>query len=324
MNGGGGGADTLTGGAGNDRFVISGTTGDSVFISDFGAGETSGTNDDNTDNDFVDLTQWYNASTLADYNLRNGTNFAFANAALANDAQDGNLSFIAQQGGPTVTFSLSGTGAMDTEHTGVTCFTRGTPIEVDGGEVAIEDLSAGDLVMTLDHGLQQVRWIGSRKIDATELAANPKLRPIRIMAGALGRGLPQQDVLVSPQHRVLVRSKIAERMFGQAEVLAAAKQLLLLDGIDVAMDVDEVEYFHILFDSHQIVFACGAPMESFYTGKQALRMMSPEAREELFSILPQLAEMDADSMIPARHLVPGRQARKLSARHRQNDVQLLR
>ena len=93
-------------------------------------------------------------------------------------------------------------------------------------------LAEGDLVRTLDHGLQPVRWVGARRLSAAELAAAEKLRPIRIRAGALGPGTPRADLLVSPQHRVLVRSRIAQRMFGTDEVLVAAKQLLQIDGID--------------------------------------------------------------------------------------------
>ncbi len=91
------------------------------------------------------------------------------------------------------------------------------------------------------------------------------------MAGALGPGHPARPLVVSPQHRILVRSAIAQRMFGSAEVLVAAKQLLSLDGIDVAQDLETVEYFHILFDRHEIVFAKGTETESLYTGPQALR-----------------------------------------------------
>ncbi|MDT9702188.1 Hint domain-containing protein, partial [Streptomyces sp. P17] len=89
--------------------------------------------------------------------------------------------------------------------------------------------------------------------DAAALAANPHLRPVRIRAGALGAGVPARDLVVSPQHRVLLRSGIARRMFGASEVLVAAKQLLALDGVELASDLDSVTYVHFLFDRHQIV-----------------------------------------------------------------------
>ena len=77
---------------------------------------------------------------------------------------------------------------------------------------------------------------GSRKFDAVDLAANPHLRPITIKAGALGNMTPSTDQSVSRQHRALVRSAIAERMFGTQEILIAANQLVALGGIDTAKD----------------------------------------------------------------------------------------
>ncbi|PTE12680.1 hypothetical protein C5F44_17170 [Fuscovulum blasticum DSM 2131] len=325
LSGGGGGADTLTGGTENDLFIISGDASDSIFLSDFGAGETNGANGSSSDNDFVDLTLWYDSSTLALYNATYGTSFATALEALQHDAQDGALQFIALQGGPNVTFTLVGSGVMDTEHTGVVCFARGTMIETDCGPVAIEELRRGDRVATLDNGCQILRWIGSRKIAAAELAANPKLRPIRIRAGALGSGLPVADVMVSPQHRVLVSSRIAERMFGCAEVLVAARQLLTVQGISVAEDVESVEYFHFLFDRHQIVFAEGAPMESLFTGIEALKSVTEDARREIFEIMPDLRQLTAETLpVPARPIMAGQPARKLAWRHVKNNLPLIR
>ena len=121
----------------------------------------------------------------------------------------------------------------------IVCFGRGTLILTDCGDVAVEDLREGDLVMTRDHGAQPIRWIGSHCMGAVILYAQPHLRPIRISADALGQNAPAQDLIVSPQHRVLVRSKIAQRMFGATEILVAAKHLLELDGVNIADDLAE-------------------------------------------------------------------------------------
>lgn len=178
----------------------------------------------------------------------------------------------------------------------VVCFTRGTLIDTPDGPRQVEDLRIGDLVLTLDRGAQPIRWIGSRKLDI-ELACIPRLRPVRIRADALGAGVPKADLLVSPQHRVLLRSRIAARMFGAAEVLAAAKSLLGLDGIEVADDLPEVEYFHFTFDQHEIVFANGAEAESLFPGPEALKAVSPAARRELAEIFVDLANQSPE---PAR------------------------
>ena len=202
---------------------------------------------------------------------------------------------------------------------GVPCFCRGTTILTERGEIAVEDLSVGDLVVTRDNGLQPIRWIGSRALDGAALAAAPKLNPIRIRAGALGQGLPRQDLLVSPQHRVLVRSTIAQRMFGAAEVLVAARQLTAIEGIE-ELRVDTVEYFHILFDRHEIVLSNGAETESLYTGAEALKALGAPARDEIFALFPELRETPAPA---ARPFVPGAKARQMAERHQRNHKELV-
>lgn len=202
------------------------------------------------------------------------------------------------------------------------CFTRGTMILTDRGEVAIEDLAEGDLVQTVDNGLQPIRWIGGSVLTAADLGANPNLRPIRIAKGALGEGVPVRDLVVSPQHRVLVRSNIAQRLFGTREVLVAAKQLCQLEGIDVVSDLQEVEYFHILFDRHEVIISEGAETEALFTGDEALRGVEKTALEEILTIFPQLRD-PSYSPQPARALVSGRMGRKLAVRHAQNDKHLV-
>ena len=323
LDGLGGGADVLTGGAGDDLFILSGGFGDTIHLADFGAGETAGSNTTQTDNDFVDLTPWYNASTLALYNSSYGTSFTNALQAMQHDAADGVLDFISLQSGLAVTFTLAGTGLMDTEHTGVTCFTSGTMIATRAGSVPVEELAIGDGVLTLDDGHQEIRWIGSRTLSRADLAAQPNLRPIRIRAGALGEGQPAQDLVVSPQHRILVRSAIAQRMFGQREVLIAAKHLLAIDGIDIALDLEEVTYWHFLFDRHQLVFSNGAVSESLFTGPEALKSVSAEARAEILALFPELAQEAPEAPAPIRHLVRGRAARSFTQRVLRNDQKLL-
>ena len=174
----------------------------------------------------------------------------------------------------------------------VLCFARGTLIQTQLGEVPIEQLEMGHRVLTMDDGYQPIRWIGRTALSRADLEANPKLKPIRIRADALGPGLPKQDLLVSPQHRVLVRSAIAHRMFDAHEVLIPANKLLTLPGIDIEWEADGVDYFHILFDAHQLVWSNGAVTESLFTGPEALKAVSPEAREEIETLFPEIARPD--------------------------------
>lgn len=199
------------------------------------------------------------------------------------------------------------------------CFVRGTMIQTDNGPVAIEDLKVGDMVATPDRGLQAITWIGRAMVTPDALTAIPRLRPIRIAKNALGDQQPQADLLVSPHHRVLVRSKIAQRMFNTDEVLVPAKKLTAIEGIQTDTDMAQVEYFHFLLDQHSIVIANGAETETMYTGPEALKAVSPHARREILELFPELATVDYQPS-PARPIQDGRRARKLASRHAMNDV----
>lgn len=198
-------------------------------------------------------------------------------------------------------------------HEPVPCFAAGVRLMTAKGQRPVEKLSVGDLVETADNGLQPVRWIGTRKLDAIDLAAAPNLRPVRIAKGALGAGLPRRDLLVSPQHRMLVRSDIAQKMFGPSEVLVAARHLIGLDGVSVADDVTEITYVHVLFDRHEVVFAEGAQSESLFTGAEALEAVGQAARAEILALFPELA--DGAPVQGARPFLTGRQGRALAVQH---------
>lgn len=205
---------------------------------------------------------------------------------------------------------------------GAICLSADSLILCPDGLRAVDSLSAGDLVMTKDDGPQAIRWVGARKYDSIDFAQNAKLRPVRITAGTLGEGLPDRDLLVSRQHRMLVSSKIAARMFGSSDVLISAIRLTECPGIYVDHDVTEVEYFHLLFDRHQVIFAEGAPTESMYTGPEAMKTVSDEARAEILEIFPQLIEYDYSA--PAARPIPSNaQQRKLVTRHVTKNMSLL-
>ena len=159
------------------------------------------------------------------------------------------------------------------------CFARGTRIDTADGERPIETIREGDFVLTRDEGLQPVRWIGHRRV-----SGRGSLAPISISKGALGN---TRALLVSPQHRILIRGWRAELFFGQPEVLVAAKHLADGDRI-CAHPCRDVEYWHMLFDRHQIVLAEGIETESFYPGDGSLSALDRAAQEELFAIFPEL------------------------------------
>ncbi len=204
------------------------------------------------------------------------------------------------------------------EVTTTVCFCRGSLIFTPEGMIRVEDLTEGDMVWTKDRGIQPVRWVGSKRFTQNELQNNSHLRPIRIQPGALGDMIPIMELTVSPQHRMLVDSEIAQRIFKTKEVLVPAVKLVELDGVEIANDHSDVEYYHILFDQHEVILANGAWSEALYTGKHAMESLSEEARQEILTIFPEICEPDF-CPLPAR-MIPdrGKEIKALIARHAKN------
>jgi Ca2+-binding RTX toxin-like protein len=282
------GNDTLTGGAGNDRFVWNGASNNDV-ITDFNTGNTGSITDGNqANNDFVDLSGIFNTVTLDEYNAASGMSFLRPIQALNHDLADGVISFNGTDlTGPTL--SLAGIlGGLTFDQTNVTCFTAGTLIETAMGPRLVENLRPGDQVITRDHGLQSLRWIGQRRISLAEQVLNPFLRPVRIAAGALGQGVPHAPVTVSPQHRVLIVDPQSEMLFGEAEVLVAAQHLV--DDVTVTQPyLADATYVHLLFDRHEVVQTSGLWSESFQPAERTLAGMDIAQRNEIKALFPDLS-----------------------------------
>lgn len=189
------------------------------------------------------------------------------------------------------------------------CFTAGTRIATPDGPRAVETLAEGDLVLTRDHGAQPLRWIGRRRVTAAEIAhvRHVRLAPVRIRCGALGDGLPRRDLLLSPQHRVLVTGWRAELLFGAPEVLVAACHLVDGRAVTVEPPGRDVTYVHLMFDRHEILRAEGLPAESFRAGPEAMRSIPPAAREEVLALFPELADWP-DGLTPARPILTAEEA----------------
>ncbi|SHJ54560.1 Hint domain-containing protein [Palleronia salina] len=198
------------------------------------------------------------------------------------------------------------------------CFARGTRIFVSAGmDRPVEDLRVGDWVRTADRGFQRVVWIGATRIEAATLRKNPRLGPVRIRRGSLGPGLPTRDLTVSPQHRVLVRSRIAERMTGSSEVLIAARHLVGLDGIKRAGIGKGVDYYHILLERHEILWAERAPCESLLLGQESLKTLGDENMAEIRLNHPAALALAGPDRA-ARPILSAPKARRLVWRHAKN------
>ena len=276
---GGDGADTQIGGAGDDTIRLTGI-GDVVD-----GGENAG------DNDVLDLSNW---------GWRN-TNILYDPGS----TQSGTVQFLDSNG------AVLGSMQFSNFETVIPCFTPGTLITTRRGEVAVETLRAGDEVLTRDHGYRALVWTGHRALSAADLIANPQLRPVRIGAGALGNGLPRRDMLVSPQHRMLIEGARAEMLFGEAEVLVAALHLLGLPGIETVL-LPNLTYVHVMFEGHEIVCADGAWSESFQPAQRMLSGMEADQAEEIRALFPELAQSEI-AFASARLTLKAYEARVLLA-----------
>lgn len=180
-------------------------------------------------------------------------------------------------------------GAAGAGESGVVCFTPGTRIATPGGPRAVEEIRPGDRVSTRDGGGQAVLWAGARRVSGARLHAMPRLRPVRIRAGAFGPGWPCDDLLVSPDHRILVSDAAAREIFGEAEVLVAARDLI--DGRAIVTDsgLREVTYLHLLTARHEVTWANGLAAETFHPAAADTAALDPGQRTGLLAAVEGLA-----------------------------------
>ena len=161
----------------------------------------------------------------------------------------------------------------------VPCFVAGTLIRTPKGDVSVEDLRPGDMVETRDEGAQAVRWVGRR-----QMRAEDDMAPVWIRAGTFG---DHGSLMVSPLHRILVENAHAELFFGDREVLIAARDLV--DGRNVkTCPGGVVDYVHILFDRHQVIWSNDMASESFLPGPQTSHCFEAETIAEIARIFPEL------------------------------------
>jgi hypothetical protein len=172
---------------------------------------------------------------------------------------------------------------------GVICFTPDTILATEHGPRPIAQLQAGDRILTRDNGPQEILWRGHRRMTGARMHVMPHLRPIRFVRGALGIGQPDRDLLVSPQHRMLIKGAAAQALFNETEVLVSAQDLVNDRSIIVDRSLREVTYVHILLERHNIVWANGLETESFHPANTALDMVVDDQRADLLALLPNIA-----------------------------------
>ncbi|MCZ8375765.1 MAG: Hint domain-containing protein [Beijerinckiaceae bacterium] len=231
---GGGGADILDGGAGSD--ILTGGAGGDVFrflnvgndiVTDFKASQ----------GDVLQIDNIAGIFTIADLTI----------------TQVGGNVVITAPSNPAFQITLQNTNVADvTSSLQVACLLRGTMVATPDGEVAVEALAVGDLVSTVDGVAKPVKWIGKRAYAGPFARGNARVTPVKISAGALGDNVPSRDLFVSPEHAVLVDG-----------VLVPAQHLVNGSTIVAATGIDVIEYFHVEFDTPQVLMTNGAPTESY-------------------------------------------------------------
>ncbi len=284
---GGYGNDTIFGSSGSDS--ISGGDDRDLFLSypaALGGGDTIDGGEGGDDYDTLDLRNSGDVKvrkTITDTDSTTGVK-----------TYSGTVKFLDDQGNVTESMEFRNIEKI------IPCFTPGSRVMTPRGEVPVEAIRAGDRVLTRDNGAQVVRWAGQAGITTATLTASPHLRPVRIAAGSLGPNLPERDMIVSPNHRMLIANARAELWFGEHEVLVAAKHMVGQPGV-TRLGPKPATYVHFLFDRHEVVLVDGAWTESFQPGDQTLGGMGDAQRREICEIFPELKTPEGrDGYVAAR------------------------
>ncbi len=156
------------------------------------------------------------------------------------------------------------------------------------GERPVETLAAGQKVLTRDHGPQIIRHVAQIRLDYASLMARPHLRPILLRKGGIGPAVPEEDILVSPNHRILVGADQTVLELEEHEALVSAKHLVHNRHIRV-VDTLGVTYVLPVFDRHQIVLANGLWMEAFNPADHSLNGLGNAQRSEIEELFPGLS-----------------------------------
>ena len=179
---------------------------------------------------------------------------------------------------------------------------------VEGGNVRtpcgprrVELVRPGDLIVTRDTGLQPVRRVWKREVSSAQIAACPDLAPIRFKPRALGPMMPQRELCLAPDHRVLVPGyRLAEPEHKRGCLIEARELAGSSDAAYVDRSAETVRCFTLVFDSHQILCVNGLPVESFLPTAGSVAGLCEEFRNALVQRFPQLRR-EPNSYPPAEY-----------------------
>ncbi len=253
---GGTGTDTLDGGNNSDLFMFDGA-GDHVIV--------GGEDADGSDIDVIDLS-------------------GIDARVIQSGPESGLIEFL-DAGGAVINT------AFYSQIEQVICFTPHALMMTPLGQVRADQLRVGDKLVTRDSGAQELVWIGRKTLQQRDLYARADLAPVHIQAGALGNGLPERALSLSPNHRILIREDVNNLLFDTPEVLLAAKHLVGRPGI-IQTAPNTVTYLHLMFENHELIMSDGAWSESFQPAEYALKGVESEQRDELLTLFPELQTIE--------------------------------
>lgn len=163
---------------------------------------------------------------------------------------------------------------------GLSGFGPSVMIETSEGAQPMEWLRAGDLLLTRDNGYQPIVWVGRSAMDD-----DGALPPVRIYAGSLGGRTPEHDLIVSPNHKLLLNSHMVGLHFGENEVLAPASDIATQAETEFEIPYSNYAYCHVLLAQHEIILSEGVWIESLFPDEETLKFLGPRTTAEILSKL---------------------------------------
>lgn len=260
------GDDTLVGGSGND--VLFGGSGNDTF-----------TNLDPFGNDQIFGDKDFDVLDLTGSKPEQGSYEIFYNHYSSPNNLSGKVVYYDEYGHKT------GQTVFKEIEKVVPCFCEGTQIITFNGIQSIEDLKVGDKILTRDNGYQKIIWKGVS--DKVDLRIHKNLAPVVIRKNSPLFPDLNQDLYVSPQHRLMVNSPKLELVTGEYENLVAATHLSSKLGVDKST-ANNCVYYHIMFENHQVINSNGIWSESFQPGNGIMSKADDVQIQELKTLFPEM------------------------------------
>jgi hypothetical protein len=172
------------------------------------------------------------------------------------------------------------------------CYCAGTLIATERGAIAVEGLEIGHRLMTVAGVARPIKWIGRSSYSGRVATGRTDILPVCIKAGALADDVPSRDLWISPNHAMYFKDEHGEG------ALIEAKDLVNSLSIVQAQSVEQLEYFHVELETHDVIVAEGALAETFIGDDDRARFHNAH---EYWRLYPEAA---SEAAAPARYCAP--------------------